>query len=100
MVAIHKVFFEQFIASFKKPPKELILDVDATDDPTHGSQEHVWGHGYYRHYCFLPLYVFCKGQMLVSYLRPSNIDGAKHSGAILKLIVTALREDWPIAAAL
>ena len=95
MVDIHKVFFEQFIASFKKPPKELILDFDATDDPTHGSQEHVFYHGYYRHYCFLPLYVFCKGQMLVSYLRPSNIDGAKHSGAILKLLVTALREVWP-----
>lgn len=95
MVDIHKVFFDQFIASFKKPPKELILDFDATDDPTHGSQEHVFYHGYYRHYCFLPLYVFCKGQMLVSYLRPSNIDGAKHSGAILKLLVTALREVWP-----
>lgn len=95
MVDIHKVFLEQFIASFKKPPKELILDFDATDDLTHGNQEHVFYHGYYRHYCFLPLYVFCKGQLLVSYLRPSNIDGAKHSGAILKLLVTALREVWP-----
>ena len=95
MVAIHEVFFEQFIASFKKPPKELILDFDATDDPTHGQQEQTFYHGYYRHYCFLPLYVFCKDQMLVSYLRPSNIDGAKHSGAILKLLVTALREVWP-----
>lgn len=95
MMEIHKVFFEQFVASFKKPPKELILDFDATDDPTHGRQEQVFYHGYYRHYCFLPLYVFCKDQLLVSYLRPSNIDGAKHSGAILKWLVTALREVWP-----
>ncbi len=95
MVDIHKVFFEQFVASFKTPPKELILDFDATDDPTHGQQEQTFYHGYYHHYCFLPLYVFCKDQLLVSYLRPSNIDGAKHSGAILKLLVTALREVWP-----
>ena len=95
MIAIHKVFFDQFVASFKKPPKELILDFDATDDPTHGQQEKTFYHGYYRHYCFLPLYVFCNEQLLVGYLRPSDIDGAKHSGAILKLLVTALREVWP-----
>jgi len=95
MIDIHQVFLDQFIASFKTPPKELILDFDATDDPTHGRQEQVFYHGYYRHYCFLPLYVFCEDQLLVSYLRPSNIDGAKHSGAILKLLVSALREVWP-----
>lgn len=94
-VAIHQLFLEQFIASFERPPEELILDFDATDDPTHGRQEHTFYHGYYRHTCFLPLYVFCNEQLLVSYLRPSNIDGAKHSGAILKLLVTALRQHWP-----
>ena len=95
MMDIHQVFFKQFIASFKSPPKELVLDFDATDDPTHGRQEQTFFHGYYRHYCFLPLYVFCNEQLLVSYLRPSNIDGAKHSGAILKLLVNALRKQWP-----
>lgn len=95
MTDIHRIFLEQFIASFKEPPKELILDFDATDDLTHGAQENVFYHGYYRHYCFLPLYVFCGDQLLVSYLRPSNIDGAKHSGAILKLLVDALRKQWP-----
>ena len=94
-IEIHKLFVEQFIASFKEAPEELILDFDATDDPTHGAQENTFYHGYYRHYCFLPLYVFCGDQMLVSYLRPSNIDGAKHSPAILKLLVTALRQAWP-----
>ena len=95
MVDIHQIFVKQFIASFKQPPEELILDFDATDDPTHGQQEHTFYHGYYRHYCFLPLYVFCNDQLLVSYLRPSNKDGAKHSGAILKLLVDALRAQWP-----
>jgi hypothetical protein len=95
MTDIHQVFIEQFIASFNSPPDELILDFDATDDPTHGQQEQTFFHGYYRHYCFLPLYVFCNEQLLVSYLRPSNIDGAKHSGAILKLLVKALRKQWP-----
>ena len=95
MVAIHQVFLQQFIASFKQPPEELILDFDATDDPTHGAQAHTFYHGYYRHYCFLPLYVFCNEQLLVSYLRPSNQDGAKHSGAILKWLVDALRAKWP-----
>ena len=95
MMDIHQIFLDQFIASFKTPPEELILDFDATDDPTHGQQEHTFYHGYYRHYCFLPLYVFCEGQLLVSYLRSSNMDGAKHSGSILKLLVGALRAQWP-----
>lgn len=94
-VDIHQLFIEQFITSFDQPPKELILDFDATDDPTYGSQENTFYHGYYRHYCFLPLYVFCGDQMLVSYLRPGNQDGAKHSPAILKLLVTELRKAWP-----
>lgn len=95
MIDIHQIFLDQFIASFSTPPEELILDFDATDDPTHGQQEHTFYHGYYRHYCFLPLYVFCNDQLLVSYLRPSNKDGAKHSGAIVKLLVEALRAQWP-----
>jgi len=56
---------------------------DATDDRVHGNQEGRSFHGYYGDWCFLPLYVFCGEQLLVSYLRPSNIDAAKHSRAIL-----------------
>jgi hypothetical protein len=93
--AIHGVLVEQFIASFKKAPKELVLDFDATDDRVHGAQEGRFFHGYYGHYCFLPLYVFCGEQLLVAYLRSSNIDPARHAWAILKLLVTRLRKAWP-----
>ncbi len=89
------VFVEQFIASFKRAPKELVLDFDATDVPVHGHQEGRFFHGYYDSYCFLPLYVFCGQQLLCAYLRPSNIDVAKHSWAILKLMVQRLRQEWP-----
>ena len=93
--AIHQIIIEQFIASQTSPPSELILDFDATDDRVHGQQEGRFFHGYYDHYCFLPLYVFCEEQLLVSYLRPSKIDGAKHSWAILSLLVKRFREEWP-----
>ena len=92
---IHEVLVDQFIASFKHRPRKLILDFDATDDAVHGQQEGRFFHGYYDHYCFLPLYVFCRDQLLVSYLRPSKIDGAKHAWAILSLLVKRLRSVWP-----
>lgn len=95
MWKIHEQLVAQFIASYDTPPASLILDFDATDDPVHGEQAGRFFHGYYRHYCFLPLYVFCGHQCLVSYLRPSNIDGAKHSWAILALLVKRLRQVWP-----
>jgi len=93
--AISCVLVEQFIASFKAPPAELVLDFDATDDRVHGLQQGRFFHGYYGDWCFLPLYVFCGEQLLVSYLRPSNIDVARHAWAILKLLVTRLRQTWP-----
>ncbi len=93
-VRIHEVIVEQFIASFKRSPKELILDFDATDAPVHGQQAGRFFHGYYDRYCFLPLYVFCGDQLLVSYLHPSRIDGAKHAWAILALLVKRLRQAW------
>ena len=94
-VAFHKVLVEKFIASFKEAPAELILDFDATDDRVHGGQEGRHFHGYYGDWCFLPLYVFCGEQLLVSYLRPSNIDASRHALAILKLLTARLREVWP-----
>jgi hypothetical protein len=89
------VLVEQFIASFEAPPKELVLDFDPTDLPVHGQQERRFFHGFYDHYCFLPLYVFCGSRLLVAYLRPSNIDAPLHSRAVLKLLVTRLRQAWP-----
>lgn len=94
-VAMHEVLVEKFIGSFAAAPAELVLDFDATDDRVHGLQEGRFFHGYYGDWCFLPLYVFCGEQLLVSYLRPSNVDAARHSWAILKLLVTRLRREWP-----
>ena len=94
-VAFHQVLLEKFIASFNEAPTELILDFDATDDRVHGNQEGRHFHGYYGDWCFLPLYVFCGEQLLVSYLRPSNIDASRHAWAILKLLVQRLRQQWP-----
>lgn len=93
--AIHQVIVEKFIASFTSAPQELVLDFDATDDPLYGKQEGRFFHGYYDSYCYLPLYVFCGEQLLVSYLRPSRIDGAKHAWAVLALLVKRLRRAWP-----
>ncbi|MFQ5959409.1 MAG: IS1380 family transposase, partial [Alphaproteobacteria bacterium] len=95
MWAIQRVIVERFIASHDSPPEELILDFDATDDAVHGHQEGRFFHGYYDHYCFLPLYVFSGDHLLVAYLRPSNIDAARHSLAILGLLVKRLRQAWP-----
>ncbi len=94
-VAAHKILLEQFIASFKQPPEELILDFDGTDDLVHGEQQERFFSGYYDAYCFLPLYVFCGEQLLVSYLRPAKHDAALHAAAILKLLVKRLRQAWP-----
>ena len=94
-VDINKVFVETFIQSFHCEPEELILDFDPTDDLVYGTQEGRFFHGYYGDYCFLPLYVFCGEHLLISYLRPSNIDGTKHAWAILALLVNRFRKEWP-----
>ncbi len=87
---------EQFIRSFRRPPKKpLYLDFDATDDRVHGQQLGRHFNGYYNHYIFLPLFVFCGDQLLVSYLRPASLDAAHHAGAILALLVRRLRQAWP-----
>lgn len=91
----HKIIVDNFIASHKKPPKKLILDFDATDDLVHGNQAGKFFHGYYKNYCFLPLYVFCGNDLLAAYLRPSNKDGARHAWAILSLLVKRFRQVWP-----
>jgi hypothetical protein len=95
LVQVAEVLVDQFLASHLDPPEHLILDFDATDDPVHGQQEGRFFHGYYDHHCFLPLYVFCGDELLAAYLRPSNIDAAKHSRAVLKLLVGKLRVAWP-----
>jgi hypothetical protein len=93
--AISEIFVDHFIESFKRAPKQLILDFDSTNDPVHGRQVGSFFHGHYDHYCFLPLYVFCDTKLLVAYLRPSNVDNAQHAWAILSLLVKRLRQVWP-----
>lgn len=95
MVELNRLFVEQFISSHRQAPNEIVLDFDATDDQVHGNQEGRFYHGYYRDYCFLPLYVFSGSQLLCAYLRPSKIDAAKHAWAILSLLVKRLRAVWP-----
>jgi len=90
-----RAMVDVFIRSHASPPEELVLDFDATDDAVHGHQVNRFFHGYYDQYCFLPLYVFCGHHLLVSYLRPANIDPAKHSWAILSLLVKRFRQVWP-----
>jgi hypothetical protein len=95
LVQLAEVLVDQFLATHATPPDHLILDFDATDDRIHGNQEGRFFHGYYDHHCFLPLYIFCGDELLTAYLRPSNIDAAKHSRALLKLLVQKLRAAWP-----
>ena len=93
--ALHGVLVEQFIASHKRAPSELVLDIDASDVPLHGNQERAEFHAYYDSHCYLPLYVFCGQAMLACVLRPSRIDGAKNAAAVIKLLVQRLRRAWP-----
>ena len=77
------------------PPKQIILDLDATDDPLHGHQEGRFFHGYYDCYCYLPLYVFCGRHLLAAKLRPSNIDGSAGAVEEVARIVAQIRARWP-----
>jgi hypothetical protein len=95
--ALGQVLFDQFIASHKETgvPEQIVLDIDASDVPLHGEQQLSQFHGYYRHYCYLPLYVFCGKAMLACYLRRSRIDGAQNATALIKRLVEAIRVHWP-----
>lgn len=95
LARIAEVLVDQFLAAHPTPPEHVLLDLDATDDLVHGRQEGRFFHGYYDHHCFLPLYVFCGDELLVAYLRPSNIDAGKHARAVLKLLVRRIRAAWP-----
>ena len=93
--AVAALFVELFIESYKHPPGVVVLDLDPSDVPLHGTQEQRFYHGYYGHHCYLPLYAFCGGQPLAVELRPSNIDGAKGVDKMLMLTVEQLRAAWP-----
>ena len=93
--ALHGVLLDQFIASRKTVPDELVLDVDATHVPLHGAQEGAHFNRHYDAYCYLPLYVFCGQDILACVLRPSWRDPASVLSALIKLIARQLRQAWP-----
>jgi hypothetical protein len=93
--AIDRLFVDVFLRAHKKPPKTIVLDLDATDDPLHGKQEGRFFHGYYRCYCYLPLYIFCDDFLLCARLRRSDIDGADGSRREVRRITDQIRRRWP-----
>lgn len=92
--AVDRLLVEVFLQAHREAPKEIILDLDATDDPLHGQQEGRFFHGYYGDYCYLPLYIFCGEFLLCARLRPSNIDASAGSAEELQRIVEQIRSSW------
>jgi len=93
--AIERLFVDLFLEAHKSPPKQIVLDLDATDDPIHGHQEGRFFHGYYDGYCYLPLYVFCGRHLLAAKLRRSNIDASAGAVEEVERIVSQIRTRWP-----
>src|SRR5215472_9631967 len=93
--AIEALFVDLFLDAHAAPPRQITLDLDATDDPLHGHQEERFFHGYYDNYCYLPLYVFCGRHLLAAKLRPANIDASTGSVEELARIVAQIRRRWP-----
>ena len=93
--AVDRLFVDLFIEAHQEPPAQIILDLDATDDPLHGHQEGRFFHGYYDCYCYLPLYIFCGRHLLVARLRSSNIDAAAGAREEVARLVEQIRARWP-----
>jgi hypothetical protein len=84
-----------FIEAHAAPPQEIVLDLDATDDPLHGNQEGRFFHGYYGSYCYLPLYIFCGRHLLAAKLRRANTDASAASVEETERLVRHIRRHWP-----
>ena len=93
--AVEALFVQLFMEAHRAPPAQIVLDLDATDDPLHGRQEGRFFHGYYDGYCYLPLYIFCGRHLLAAKLRRSNIDASAGAVEEVARIVGQLRRDWP-----
>ena len=91
---IEKAFGEIFLADYKKPPREIILDMDVTDDQVHGNQEGAFFNPYYKGVCYAPLYIFCGHHLLVAKLRSSNVDPAEEALPEVKRIIGLIRGKW------
>jgi hypothetical protein len=93
--AMDDLLVDLFLEAYETAPDEIILDVDATDDPVHGQQEGRFFHGYYRGYCYLPLYIFCDEHLLCARLRTADQDGAAGTKEELAPIIERVRLRWP-----
>lgn len=93
--AIEDLFVELFLDAHEKAPEEIVLDLDATDDPLHGTQEGRFFHGYYDGWCYLPLYVFCGRHLLAAKLRRANIDAAAGAVEEVTRLTGRIRRRWP-----
>ena len=94
-IAIKRLLVDLFLEAHERAPSEIILDLDATDDPVHGNQEGRFFHGYYDCYCYLPLYVFCGRHLLAAKLRSASIDAAAGAVQEVARIVAHIRRRWP-----
>jgi Transposase DDE domain group 1 len=93
--AVDQLFVDLFLQAHQQPPEQIVLDLDATDDPIHGDQLGRFFHGYYKHYCFLPLYIFCGSHLLCAKLRPADIDASAGALKQLQRIIGQIRLAWP-----
>lgn len=93
--AVEQLFVTLFLQAHSQPPERIVLDLDATDDTVHGRQLGRFFHGYYKGYCYLPLYIFCGDHLLCARLRPSDMDASAGSVKQLKRIVAQIRQAWP-----
>jgi hypothetical protein len=93
--AMDRLLVDLFLESWEHPPSEIVLDLDATDDPIHGNQEGRFFHGYYGDYCYLPLYIVSEGFVLCARLRSSNIDASEGALEEVQRIVGQIRARWP-----
>jgi Transposase DDE domain group 1 len=94
-IAIKRLLVDFFVEAHKRAPNEIILDLDATDDPVHGNQEGRFFHGYYDCYCYLPLYIFCGRHLLAAKLRRASVDAADGAVEEVARIVGQIRSRWP-----
>ena len=92
---IEALLVDLFLEAHRRAPRQIILDLDATDDPLHGHQEGRFFHGYYDCYCYLPLYIFCGRHLLAAKLRRSNIDASAGAVEEVVRIVAQIRARWP-----
>src|SRR5499427_8494227 len=93
--ALDRLLVDVFLEAHPQPPAQIVLDLDVTDTPLHGEQEARFFHGYYGHYCYLPLYIFCGEHLLCARQRPSNQDASAGAQQEVERIVRQIRRCWP-----